>query len=36
MNITYNNSVYHVGNVSSAPPVGWDPMAELVAAGVAP
>lgn len=36
MDISYNNSVYHVGNVSSTAPVGWDPMAELVAAGVQP
>lgn len=36
MNISYNNSVYHVGNVSSTAPAGWDPMAELVAAGVQP
>lgn len=36
MNISYNNSVYHVGNVSSTAPAGWDPMAELVAAGLQP
>lgn len=36
MDISYNNSVYHVGSVSSTAPANWDPMAELVAAGVAP
>ena len=36
MNFRYTNATYHAGTVSSNPPSGWDPMAELIAAGVNP